>query len=156
MYNNLLEIKLKIIKFIIVVIANITVGNIYSCVNSTLNRFLNVKQHAVNIITSVGNNIPLKALNGIDIFISSKNPVNTVKITHIVEYISGGKLYTLFATNTTIIFVITVIAVGIDLLITFPINLPFTLALFGSNANINDGIPIHTKEIKLNCIGAKG
>lgn len=60
-------------------------------------------------------------------------------------------------TNKTIkIFTITVSAVGIDLLITFPINFPFIRSLFGSNASINDGIPIHTSEIKLNCIGING
>ena len=55
-----------------------------------------------------------------------------------------------------IILSITVNAVGIDLLITFPINFPFIRALFGSNANINDGIPIHTNAIKLNWIGING
>ena len=58
--------------------------------------------------------------------------------------------------NTMIMFKITVIAAGIDLLITFPMNFPFTLALFGSKANTKDGIPMHTSEIKLNWIGING
>ena len=57
---------------------------------------------------------------------------------------------------TMMILTTVVKAVGMDLLITFCINRPFTLSLFGSSAKMKDGIPIHTKAIRLNWIGING
>ena len=47
-------------------------------------------------------------------------------------------------------------AVGNDLDNTLIIKWPLTLSLFGSNANINDGIPIVITLINVSCIGIKG
>ena len=132
------------------------VSSIYSGGNTIVNRSFRIKQHAKNKSANAGTKILLNTLNGLAIFINNINPVNTVKITHIVAYISTGKWYILYIPNVIIIFKITVSPVGIDLLITFPINFPFTRSLFGSNANINEGIPIHTNPIKLNWIGING
>ena len=156
LFNNLLDTIFDIIKLHTAIPESNIIKPTYSFVSSTQNQFLNIKQQPAKIATSVGSKIPLKILNGLDIFIISIKPVSTVSITHIVEYICDGNFKNIFNIKTITIFSITVNAVGIDLLITFPINLPFTLSLFGSNARINDGIPIHTSEIKLSCIGING
>jgi len=70
---------------------NNIVSPIYSFVSSTANQSFKIKQQPAKITTSVGIKIALKILNGLDILISSINPVNTVSITHIVAYISVGK-----------------------------------------------------------------
>ena len=72
-------------KLHIVVKLSIIVKNAYSAGNTTANQSVKIVQHPVKIKIKVGNSIPLTILNGIDIFINSKNPVSTVRITHIVE-----------------------------------------------------------------------
>ena len=141
---------LNIIKLNIDTVLNNIVIWIYSFGNTITNHSVKITQHPAKIAIKDISKIPLNKLNGLDILINSINPVNTVKITHIVEYTLNGNSTKLLIINTIIIFTITVSAVGMDLLITFPINLPFTRDLFGSNASMNDGIPIHTNAIRLN------
>ena len=50
---------------------------------------------------------------------------------------------------------ITIKAVGRALANIFNRKLPFTNSLFGSNARMNDGVPIVNVVIKVNCIGIK-
>ena len=130
LFNNLLDTIFDIIKLHTAIPESNIIKPTYSFVSSTQNQFLNIKQQPAKIATSVGSKIPLKILNGLDIFIISIKPVSTVSITHIVEYICDGNFKNIFNIKTITIFSITVNAVGIDLLITFPINLPFTLSLF--------------------------
>ena len=79
-----------------------------------------------------------------------------VRITQIVEQISSGIFKIAPRIVTKITLKTTVNPAGMDLLNTFCINLPFTLSLFGSKAKMKEGIPIHTREIRLSCIGIKG
>ena len=55
-----------------------------------------------------------------------------------------------------IILLTIVSAGGADFFNTFFKKFPFTLSWFGSNARINDGIPIVRTLVSVNCIGIKG
>ena len=90
LFNNLLDTIFDIIKLHTAIPESNIIKPTYSFVSSTQNQFLNIKQQPAKIATSVGSKIPLKILNGLDIFIISIKPVSTVSITHIVEYICDG------------------------------------------------------------------
>ena len=120
------------------------------------NQSFNIVKHIENRIIIDINNVVLKIFIGLLILNNNINPVNTVKIIHMLEYVSIGRLYFMLINTIKIIFITVVKAIGIDFAITFGKNFPLTLSVFGSNAKINDGIPIHTNDIKLNCIGING
>ena len=73
-----------------------------------------------------------------------------------VDILSGLILNILAIIITLITFITIVSPPGIDFFNTFIKKLPYTLFLFGSKANIKDGMPIVTELTKLSCIGSKG
>ena len=109
-----------------------------------------------NIILSIKRSDFLSKLSGLLILYISKSAVYAVIITAHVEVCVPGILSRL-ATKTRInMFTTVVIPLGIAFDTTFIKNLPLTLNLFGSNANINAGIPIVKLLINVIWIGIKG
>ena len=80
-------------------------------------------------------------------------PLRPVEITHKLEKYSSAIIPNLFKIVKAKIVITFVIAVGKAFATTFCKNLPLILSLLGSNANINEGIPIVVTLINDNCIG---
>ena len=117
--------------------------------NSVLSPMIPTKNKIIMLL----NNIFLVKLNGKHNLYKRIKPVYPVKITHNVD-VSLGLILNIYDANITTNILVTIVkAVGIALLITFSKKFPFTIALFRSNANTNDGIPIVTILVNVSCIG---
>lgn len=109
-----------------------------------------------NIILSTKRSDFLSKLSGLLILYISKRAVYAVIITAHVEVCAPGNLSRLAIKTSINMFTTVVIPLGIAFDTTFMKNLPLTLNLFGSNANINAGIPIVKLLINVIWIGIKG
>ena len=147
---NLSHKLVNILNIITAIINSIRARMIKCGVNNTSeNRFRRATTPNINIPIRLTNSILLKVLNGTLIRYKSINPVNPVNKTARVD--TSSLLILITSGKKVIIKILHVMvrAVGKDFLSTFIIILPFILSLFGSNANINDGIPIVTILVKV-------
>lgn len=97
----------------------------------------------------------LNALNGSQSLYKKMKPEIPVKKTTKLETTSSGKLKAYLNISTIITLKTTVKAAGRLLPITFIRKLPLTMSVLGSNARMNDGIPIVNVVISVSWIGMK-
>ena len=90
-----------------------------------------------------------RGLNGRQIRKTSRNPVNPVSITHMVEICCCGISSRNAAAETTRTLNTIVTAPGTALLITLRRKSPFTRSRFGSSASTNDGMPMVKTLVKV-------
>ena len=119
-------------------------------------KFLKNKTHIQNKAIKKLSKTFLSKLKGILILYKSIKPVITVKHTHKVEVSISEKLKIEDNIITIKILQTIVNAVGSERFKTFTMIFPLIFSLFASKANTNDGIPIVTILISVNCIGTKG
>ena len=148
---------LNILNIITAIINNMAAKIIKCGVNNVKeNKSLKTTAPNINIQINVTNKTLLKLLNGTLILYKSIKPVNPVNKTASVDTSSSVNL--MISGKTVIIRILATIvrAVGKDFLSTLIIILPFIRSLFGSNAKMNDGIPIVTILVNVNWIGING
>lgn len=164
-FNILFIIKLNIIKLINEIIIILIILSNIGIIGAILNIELKSVSPNINIIVNMIESTILNIENGNLVsspflVLESVNnkiiPHRPVDMTHKLENCSSGIIPNLFNIDSANIFIATVSPVGNAFDITFFKKYPFILSLFGSNASINDGIPIVTTLIKLNCIGTNG
>ena len=117
------------------------------------NKFVKNIIHIKDAVISAINKDNLSLFRGSEILYICINPVVASNNTANVDVSISFRFNILDANSISIVLITTVIDVGNATLDILNKKLGFTFSLFGSNASINDGIPIVNTLIKVNCIG---